>query len=75
MTPKAFENEFLKNLGLLNKEQQGRALTYIRALAKRAQNDNHLDLLQFAGSLSTKDAQEIGAAIETGCENIDRNEW
>jgi len=33
------------------------------------------ELLQFAGSIDPKSIQEISAAIEAGCENIDYNEW
>jgi hypothetical protein len=75
MTSKAFENEFLKNLGLLSKEQQNKVITYVEALLKRTKSNNQQNLLQFAGSLNPKDVQEIGSAIEAGCENIDKNEW
>jgi hypothetical protein len=74
MTPKAFESEFLKELDLLNKEQQQKVIAYIRALLKKTDN-NHHNLLQFAGSFNAKDIKEISSAIEAGCEKIDRNEW
>lgn len=75
MTSKAFESEFLKGLDLLSKEQQHKVISYIRALLKKAENNNQHDLLQFAGSFSSKDVKEISSAIEAGCENIDKNEW
>lgn len=76
MTPKAFESEFLKGLDLLSKEQQHKVISYIRALLKKADNNNNQhDLLQFAGSFNSKDVKEISSAIEAGCENIDKNEW
>lgn len=75
MASKAFENEFLKNLGLLSKDQQDKVSTYIRALVKRTRSNSPQALLQFAGSLKLKDVQEITLAIEAGCENIDKNEW
>jgi hypothetical protein len=75
MLSKAFENEFLKNLGLLNKEQQNKVLTYIKSLLKRTKNSTQQELLQFAGSIDSKDIQEMNAAIEAGCENVDKNEW
>jgi hypothetical protein len=75
MLSKAFENEFLKNLNLLDKEQQNKVLTYIKSLLKKSKANNHSELLQFAGSLDPKDAQEMLIAIEAGCENIDKNEW
>jgi hypothetical protein len=75
MLSKAFENEFLRNLGLLSKEQQNKVLSYAKSLLKRTKNSNQQDLLQFAGSIDPKDIQEISKAIEAGCENIDKNEW
>ncbi len=75
MASKAFENEFLKSLELLSKEQQNRAITYVKALLKRTKSNNQEALLQFAGSFKSKDAQEISSAINAGCENIDKNEW
>ncbi len=75
MASKTFENEFLKGLELLTKEQQDKVISYVRALMKRTKSNNQQALLQFAGSFKTKDAQEISSAIEAGCENIDKNEW
>ena len=75
MASKTFENEFLKNLELLSKEQQNRVITYVKALLKRTKSNNQQALLQFAGSFKSKDVQEISSAIEAGCENIDKNEW
>lgn len=75
MTTKSFENEFLKTLELLNKEQQNKAITYLKALLKRTKRNNQEALLQFAGSLKPEDIQEISSAIVQGCENIDKNEW
>lgn len=75
MASKAFENEFLKSLELLTKDQQNRAITYVKALLKRTKTNNQQALLQFAGSFESRDVQEISSAIEAGCENIDKNEW
>jgi hypothetical protein len=77
MLSEPFENEFLKNLGLLSKEQQDKVLSYIKSLLKKtnSQNNNQHELLQFAGSIDSKSIHEINTAIETGCENIDKNEW
>ncbi|HRJ30544.1 MAG TPA: hypothetical protein PLV21_17370 [Cyclobacteriaceae bacterium] len=75
MASKTFENELLKGLYLLSKEQQDKVISYVKALMKRTKSNNQQELLQFAGSFTTKDAQEISSAIEQGCENIDKNEW
>jgi hypothetical protein len=74
MLSKAFENEFFKNLALLSKEQQSKVLAYVKSLLKRKKNTNQ-ELLQLAGSIDPKDIREMSAAIEAGCENIDKNEW
>ena len=75
MASKAFENEFLKNLERLTEEQQNKVIMYVKALLKKTKSNNQQALLQFAGSIKSTDAQEIRAAIEAGCENIDNNEW
>ncbi len=75
MASKTFENEFLKTLELLSKEQQNRVITYVKSMLKRTKSNNKQALLQFAGSFKSKDVQEISSAIEAGCENIDKNEW
>lgn len=74
MVSKALENEFLRNLGLLNKEQQGKVLAYVRSLLSKTNKANQ-DLLQLAGSIDPQDLRQMSEAIETGCENIDKNEW
>lgn len=75
MLSKSFENEFLKSLDLLDKEQQGKVLSYIQSLLNRNRNSTQQALLQFAGSIDPKDIQEMNAAIKGDCENIDKNEW
>jgi len=74
MISKTFENEFLKNLSLLNKEQQNKVLVYIKSLLSRTKQPNR-DLLQLAGSIDPQDLRQMSEAIEAGCENIDKNEW
>jgi hypothetical protein len=74
MASKAFDNEFLKNLELLNRDQQNKVIAYVRKLLKST-TDNHQALLLFAGAIKPDDAQEMTAAIKAGCENIDSNEW
>jgi hypothetical protein len=54
MASKAFENEFLKNLELLSKEQQNKVITYVKALLKRTKSNNQQALLQFAGCFSQR---------------------
>ena len=51
MESKAFENEFLKNLGLLSKDQQSKVLAFVKSLLSRDQKTNQQELLMFAGSI------------------------
>lgn len=69
MAKDAFENDFLKNLELLSKEQQHKVITCVKSLLKRTKSNDQQTLLQFAGSLNSTDIQEISSAIEAGCEN------
>jgi len=62
MQSTAFENEFLKNLKKLTREQQNRALAYIKLLLRRDQKQQ--ELLQFAGSLDARSIREMSEAIE-----------
>ena len=75
MESNAFENEFIRNLALLSKEQQNKVLSYIKSLLKRTKTTNQNELLQSAGRIDPQSIQEISPAIEAGCENIDKNEW
>ena len=75
MESKAFENEFLKNLDLLSKDQQSKVLAFVKSLLNRGQKTNQQELLQFAGSIDPNSVREMSMAIEAGCENVDKNEW
>ncbi|MDZ4807110.1 MAG: hypothetical protein SGI96_02465 [Bacteroidota bacterium] len=70
---KTFESEFFDNLGLLTKEQQYKALAYLKSLSKKIQNVQ--ELLKFAGSIDLTSIRKISEAISTDCEKIDGNEW
>ena len=71
----AFENEFLKNLGLLSKDQQSKVLAFVKSLLSRDQKTNQQELLMFAGSIDPNSVREMSTAIAAGCENVDKNEW
>ena len=59
MESKAFENEFLKNLGLLSKDQQSKVLAFVKSLLNRGQKANQQELLKFAGSIDPKEYDQI----------------
>ena len=75
MSSKAFENEFLKSLGLLSKAQQNKVLSYVKSLLNGTKSTNQQGLLKFAGSIDPKSIKEMSMAVTAGCENIDKNEW
>ena len=73
MQSKSIKNEILKNLELLNSEQQDKALAYVKSLLVRKSNNS--ELLKFAGSLDAESIREMKDSIEADCETIDKNEW
>lgn len=75
MESKTFEDDFLKDLESLSREQQTSVITYVKTLLKKNKGNPQRALLTLAGSFDTKDAQEISEAIEAGCEKTDKNEW
>jgi len=74
MINESLENEFIRNLSLLDKEQQEQVLAYIKSLIQKPKISES-DILLFAGTMDSNDAREISHAIEAGCESIDNNEW
>ena len=71
-----FENELLKNINLLSKEQQVKVLAFVRTLlqSRLTINDNK-DILKFAGAFDSESLKEMSAAINADCGNIDKDEW
>ena len=57
-------------------ELQHRVLEFAKSLAaSEPRGLSGCQLLQFAGKLTTEDAQLMRDAIEKGCEKIDSHEW
>jgi hypothetical protein len=73
MQTKAFEEEVLKNLDLLNSYEQEKALAYIKSLLPRERDQTKL--LQWAGKLDEKSILEMKTAIEDGCEKVEEDAW
>jgi len=68
--------EVVEKLTHLPEDVQRKVLHYVDALAAaRARGVPGKDLLKFAGIISKEDAEEMRAAIEAGCEQVDLNEW
>lgn len=69
-------DKVLEQLKFLPQDLQWRVLEFTRTLA--ASNPHGVagsQLLRFAGAIPMSDLQIMQAAIEQGCEQVDRNEW
>jgi hypothetical protein len=73
------QTELLGYLGQLGQADQARVVDFARTLkdgAKpRIRGVPGTELAKFAGCISQEDAQEMIAAIEEGCEQIDASSW
>jgi hypothetical protein len=73
------QSELLSYLGQLPVDDQVRVVNFARNLAEppRAKKLGvpGKDLLKFAGTISSEDAQQMIQAIEEGCEQIDASKW
>jgi len=71
-----FENELLRNINLLSKEQQVKVLAFVRTLlqSRLTINDNK-NILKFAGAFDIESLKEMSAAINADCGNIDKDGW
>ena len=68
--------EILEQVKMLPDNLQYQVLTFIRTLRTLTQQGTPGNvLLQFAGSIPAQDVEAIRQAIETGCEQVDLNEW
>jgi hypothetical protein len=56
----------------LSRPQQEQAMAYVRSLERAAGPQS---LLAFAGAIPPADLDEMTAAIETGCEQVDAADW
>lgn len=68
--------QVVEQLKTLSYELQRRVLEFTRALALSTPHGvPGQQLLRFAGTITSDDAQLMGEAIEQGCEQVDANEW
>ena len=76
MFDSAIRDHILKRLDQLPVELQQRVLEFADALiASSPRGVPGRDLLACAGVLSKDDAREISEAIESGCEQVNPNDW
>ena len=73
---RVIEREIVDRLARMSEVQQTRVLEFVRTLETELPDGmTPAVLLEFAGSISTEDAEEMKKAINEGCEGIDSNEW
>lgn len=69
-------DNLLKELDRLAPDDQHRVLDFARALAEaQARGTAASTLFRFVGVWDAKTADEISAAIEEGCEQVNLDEW
>ncbi len=70
------EKEVLKELTRLGSDEQKRVLEFTKSLsATPTKGRRGADLLPFAGTIGSEDLQQMAAAIESGCEQVNVDEW
>ena len=76
MVEPALKEQILEDLNRLSPSQQLRAAEWIHQLVSPAPNGTSgRDLLPFYGTLDDQSAEEMTAAIEDGCERVDKDAW
>ena len=69
-------NEIVKKLESLPSYLQRQVLIFVEALQTSATRGNPGEqLLKFAGIIPEEDLKIMQQVIETGCEQVDANEW
>lgn len=67
--------QLLDQFNRLEREQQERVVAYVRSLPTSLQGVAGSSYANFAGILSSAEADQLAQAIEDGCERIDADEW
>jgi hypothetical protein len=69
-----YRSEIEAELNSLDPDAQRRVLEYVRSLS-RTRRSGGRHVAGFAGAIPADDLQLMQAAIESGCEQVDLNEW
>ena len=76
MNDVAIGSRVLKQLDQLAPEQQHQVLAFARQLvSKPLRGISGGKLLRFAGRIAPEDGAKMLRVIETGCEQVDADEW
>jgi len=68
-------SEIHAELSSLSSTQQLAVLEYLRQLKKSPKGMTGAELLNFAGTLSEAEANEIRRSVERDCSKVDSDEW
>ena len=70
------KKKILEDLNKLPEEKQKRVQEFTHALLiSKPKNKNGKGILNLAGIMNDKDAEDMIKVIEEGCEQVDLNEW
>lgn len=73
---KSIITEIVAQMETLPNNLQQQVLEYVRTLKASTQSGvPGRQLVRFAGSIPLEDLQQMNEAIESGCEQVDLNEW
>jgi len=76
MIDAAIQEALLREVEQLPPPLQRKVVDFAHSLAQpRPRGTPGRQLLEFAGVLSSQEAEAMMAAVEEGCERIDPNEW
>ena len=67
--------EIHAELSALEVDAQQRVLQYVLALKNGATGTPGTVVASFAGAIDAEELKRMAAAIESGCEQVDLNEW
>jgi len=72
----AIVSEVVRHMEVLPLTLQEQVLNFVRGLdSAQLRGTPGKHLLQFAGSIPSKDLKVMDEAIKQGCEQVDLNEW
>lgn len=74
--PQPIENELHEQLERLDPSEREKVLEFARSLAASRPEGMSADaLIQFSGTIDPSDLEAMSDAIESGCEQVDPDEW
>ncbi len=76
MITQEYKTEMLDKLNMLGSEEQGVVLNFISSLIiRKTKGVKGRSLLSFAGTIDSKDLDQMKQTIEEDCERVNLNDW